>query len=210
MLTTKIANNTFTISANKTLYWHDVNALIIADAHLGKSTHFRKHGMALPNYVGVKDLENLSALLQKTKANKVIFLGDLFHSDYNKEWDQFVQLRLQFAAIQFILIEGNHDVLAMHNYTTANIEVLNIFTFNGISLLHEPAIIENQLVIAGHIHPGITLEKKGSLSITLPCFALNKNYLLMPAFGASTGVVPLNKRLFKKVWLVAEQDVIEL
>ena len=33
----------------KAIYWKDRNCLLIADLHLGKSTHFRKNGIAVPN-----------------------------------------------------------------------------------------------------------------------------------------------------------------
>src|ERR1700710_1880148 len=90
----------------KAIYWKQENALIAADVHLGKSGHFRKAGIAIPQNIAQEDLAVLSDLIAQYKPNKLIFLGDLFHSELNTDWDWFALWREQFPKLQIILVKG--------------------------------------------------------------------------------------------------------
>ena len=39
------------------MYWQREDALILSDIHIGKTAHFRKHGIPMPDDVLQKDLE---------------------------------------------------------------------------------------------------------------------------------------------------------
>jgi metallophosphoesterase superfamily enzyme len=47
----------------------------------------------VPAAANNKNTELLISLLQDTKPDRVIFLGDLFHSHYNEEWEVLGQIR---------------------------------------------------------------------------------------------------------------------
>jgi len=79
----------------KAIYWQQEKALIVADVHLGKVGHFRKAGIAVPRDMEQNDLAVLSDLVDEYKPKTIIFLGDLFHSDKNADWDWFVLWRRQ-------------------------------------------------------------------------------------------------------------------
>ena len=57
--------------------------------HLGKVAHFRKHGMAVPNQAIFENFTRLNEVVAIFKPETIIFLGDLFHSKMNKEWELF-------------------------------------------------------------------------------------------------------------------------
>ena len=80
----------------KALYWPFRKLLLLADLHLGKTFHFRREGFAVPARAGDLNWEKLIALLLDLQPERVIFLGDLFHSSYNPEWEEFGGLRAAF------------------------------------------------------------------------------------------------------------------
>src|ERR1700709_1425617 len=88
----------------KAIYWEQQRALIIADVHLGKVGHFRKAGIAIPRHMEQSDLAILSELIHEYRPEKLLFLGDLFHSDMNNDWDWFILWRSQFLGLQIILV----------------------------------------------------------------------------------------------------------
>ncbi|RYZ78352.1 MAG: metallophosphoesterase, partial [Moraxellaceae bacterium] len=88
----------------KAIYWQQQKTLIAADVHLGKVGHFRKAGIAVPRDMEQDDLGMLSDLIEEYHPEKIIFLGDLFHSDMNADWDWFAMWRQRHAKIEVILI----------------------------------------------------------------------------------------------------------
>ena len=65
--------------------------LLLADLHLGKGAHFRREGIPVPTNMISKDLRKLETLIDLFQPGRVVFLGDLFHSVYNPEWEIFGQ-----------------------------------------------------------------------------------------------------------------------
>ncbi|HSN61423.1 MAG TPA: hypothetical protein VLR49_10840, partial [Ferruginibacter sp.] len=80
-----ILNNHFLLSANRTIFWEEQKALILSDLHIGKSGHFRKNGIGIPQNMLSEDMQRLFAEIQFYNPSKVIIVGDLFHSHSNKE-----------------------------------------------------------------------------------------------------------------------------
>src|SRR6201996_1086965 len=107
----------------KAIYWKQEKALIAADVHLGKVGHFRKAGIAVPRDMEQSDLAILSDLIFQYQPERIIFLGDLFHSDMNADWDWFILWRSQFPKLEIILIRGNHDIIDDSHYDKLNIRL---------------------------------------------------------------------------------------
>ncbi len=82
----QLAGEDFYLLPQKAVYRPALRQLILSDLHLGKTSHFRKQGIALPVNSYQKDFEKLNSLVHRWKPNSVLFLGDLFHSTYNREW----------------------------------------------------------------------------------------------------------------------------
>src|ERR1700712_4758958 len=150
----------------KAIYWQQENALIAADVHLGKVGHFRKAGIAVPRDMEQDDLAVLSDLIFEHKPEKLIFLGDLFHSDKNADWDWFVFWRRQFPKLHIILIKGNHDIIADRHYEELDVELHDELLIGPFLMLHHPLTdvdlqTASGYVFCGHIHPGISLVGRG-------------------------------------------------
>jgi DNA ligase-associated metallophosphoesterase len=199
----------------RAIYWQQEKALIAADVHLGKVGHFRKAGIAVPRDLEQNDLAVLSDLIYEHGPEKIIFLGDLFHSDMNADWDWFILWRQQFPKLEIILIRGNHDIVADDHYHQLNIKLHESLLIGPFLMLHHPQKkeeLENLLgyVFCGHIHPGVNLIGKGRQSITLPCFAFGKRQAILPSFGKFTGRVAIRSQKTDRIFAVLKDKVVAI
>lgn len=184
--------------------------LLVADLHLGKINHFRKAGIPVPAKANTKNSETLIALLQTYQPDRVIFLGDLFHSHYNEEWEVLGQIRKHFAACEFELVLGNHDILSRVQYDRHQLSVfVGSRSLGNLILTHEPLeeIPEGQYNICGHIHPAVRLQGNGRQSVTLPCFYFGGHQAILPAFGSFTGMARIVPKKEDKIFVIADNKV---
>jgi DNA ligase-associated metallophosphoesterase len=192
------------------MYWKKEKILFIADLHLGKISHFRRSGIAVPPEANDRNLELLMELINLNKPERVIFLGDLFHSHYNPEWEVFGELVRHFAHISFELVVGNHDIMSDHQYARKGILLHQELTIGPFLFTHHPleSIPEHAYNIAGHIHPGVVLRGKGRQSVTLPCFYFGARQGYLPAFGSFTGLARIAPKKEDKIFVVADNKII--
>ncbi|MGN6639974.1 MAG: ligase-associated DNA damage response endonuclease PdeM [Mucilaginibacter sp.] len=199
----------------KAIYWKQEKALIAADVHLGKVGHFRKAGIAVPRDMEQTDLSELSDLIYEYKPSKLIFLGDLFHSDMNADWEWFRMWRYQNKKLEILLIRGNHDIIHDKHYLELNVYLHYELQMGPFLMLHHP-LTEEQLettdayAFCGHIHPGVHLSGKGRQSITLPCFAFGKKQAILPSFGRFTGRVAIRHQKSDKIFGVLKDKVVAI
>jgi len=199
----------------KAIYWEQQKALIIADVHLGKVGHFRKAGIAIPRDMEQSDLATLSDLIHEYQPEKLLFLGDLFHSNMNNDWDWFILWRSQFPNLQIILVRGNHDIIADKHYQKLNIELHDELLMHPFLMQHHP-LVDEQLqnaggyVFCGHIHPGVNLSGRGRQSITLPCFAFGSKQAVLPSFGKFTGKVAIRNQKADRIFAVLKDKVLAI
>lgn len=202
------------------LYWQAAKTLIVADLHLGKATHFRRHGMAVPQYVQDETLEKLTALIVDFQPERVLILGDLFHADYNPEWEAFADLVLGFKEVRFELVLGNHDRLTRHQYEKYKLVVRQEPFFEGpFAFSHHPFDLSQlgsvpacpsnftPYNLAGHVHPSARMVGRGE-SLKLPCFFFGRQAGLLPALGAFTGTHPVSPKRGDRAFLLAGNSVL--
>ncbi len=203
---------TLLLLPEKAIFWKEEKALIIADIHLGKVGHFRKAGIGIPKQMEQDDLALISDLIHEYKPAKIIFLGDLFHSDMNNDWDWLVMWRSMFKTIDMVLVLGNHDILNSKFYTDLDFGLHEKLTMKPFMFSHEPfkeKDLNNDLyVISGHIHPGVTLKGGARQLLTLPCFHFGLHQAIIPAFGKFTGKMCVKNVRGDKVFAVAKNKVI--
>lgn len=199
----------------KALYWQQQKALIIADVHFGKVGHFRKAGIAVPLDMEQSDLAMLSDLVREHKPEKLIFLGDFFHSDMNADWDWFIMWRSQFPNLEIILIRGNHDIIDDSHYEQLNIRLYDQLLLGPFLMLHHPLTgialdMAPGYVFCGHIHPGVSLIGKGRQHITLPCFAFGARQAILPSFGKFTGKVAILSSKTDHIFAIVKDKVLAI
>lgn len=217
----KIFDQTFWISAGRALYWENEKALVVSDMHFGKTGHFRKAGIAVPQSVYMQDLQRLVSQIQFFSPSCVYVVGDLFHSVANKELELFTKWRNDLPDIKFSLIKGNHDILKENWYSTAGIDLVKDgLSINGICLTHDNDNCgtksyldggkEIRYTISGHIHPGVTVRGLGRQALCLPCFYFGDTLAVLPAFSHFTGTATIRPEAGDSVFAIAGNKVIRI
>lgn len=208
-----LLNNTFLLTANRAIFWEDEKALILSDLHLGKSGHFRKSGIAIPQNMFKEDMQRLLAEIQFFHPLKVIIVGDLFHSHINKEMDLFLKWRNDIKYTAIHLVKGNHDILKREWYNKAGMEVheesLRIKQFVFTHDIEE-CDEANSYCFSGHIHPCVNIRGPGKQSLSLACFYFGKKYAVLPAFGKFTGTHGIRPRPGDHVFALVENKIMQI
>lgn len=164
------------------LWIPDSRTLTVSDLHLGKSNRIaRRTGAMLPPYETRETLSRLEAVIDQTKPECVICLGDSF-DDLDAalsldEDDRMLLLRLQ-AGRDWIWIEGNHDP------GPVDLGGRHLFEFTDRAITYRHiAKADGRGEISGHYHPKCALAQSGSR----PAFLIDDSRIILPAFGAYTG-----------------------
>lgn len=199
----------------KVVFWEEKNMLLVTDLHLGKSGHFRSRGIPVPKEINQSNLDILSMLIGSTSAGRLVILGDLFHSQINKEWIQFKDWRALHPGLEITLVEGNHDILAPKYYKSAGIILHEQLSIPPFLLVHDVQSMNTDATqqlytLSGHIHPAVRLKGKGRQMIKLPCFYFGARQGILPAFGAFTGTHVINPDMGDRIYVVTNQQIIPL
>jgi len=207
-----LENQRFWLLPEKAIYWQKQKTLLVADLHIGKSGHFRKHGIAVPDQVNQSNLEKLDELLDKTSPEHVIILGDLFHSDINNEWQQFTNWRKKYNQLEVSLVIGNHDILDRHNYHSGVINLFKKMTFDPFLFVHDVNEITNpdqtaNYILSGHIHPAVQLNGQGRQRMKLSCFYFGEQYGILPAFGGFTGTHVIEPNEQDRIFMIVDNQI---
>ncbi|MDV6167605.1 ligase-associated DNA damage response endonuclease PdeM [Flavobacterium sp. DG1-102-2] len=208
-LETTINNHTFVLHCSGAMYWVEKRMLLISDVHLGKISHFRKFGSALPGNAIFQNFIKLDNTVEYFNPESICFLGDLFHSTLNNEWNLFTEW-VERTQLPIILVAGNHDIIEPHKYEELGITVVSEWTLDGFLLIHDPQEREDYYTLSGHIHPAVLLAGKGRQFLKLPCFFRTPNQLILPAFGEFTGTYVMEPQEDDKVYVITKEDVVEV
>lgn len=176
------------------LFWPAQNALLVADLHLEKMSSFAKRGQLLPPYDTGRTLACLQKDLARTKASKLLALGDSFHRDEGTSTllpKDRALLDDMIASVEWIWLSGNHDP-SPHNI--GGICATDL-TIEGVKLTHEPEAGRHS-VICGHLHPSARVAIKGR-SQRSACFVADPRLLMLPAYGSSTGTLNILSAPFR-------------
>jgi len=208
-----VAGERLQLLPQKAIFWPAEKILFLADLHLGKVNHFRRAGIPVPTLANQRNLEVMVDLVNLTRPERLMCLGDLFHSHYNPEWESFGELIKHFRTTSFELVLGNHDIMSDQQYHRKGIVVHAQLRVGPFLLTHHPREESRRdegegYNLAGHLHPGVTLRGSGRQSMTLPCFYFGKQAGLLPAFGAFTGLARIKPRKDDKVFVIADEKII--
>lgn len=196
------------------LYWPAEDALIVADLHLEKGSHYAKRGQFLPPYDTRETLARLAACLDRLPAATVIALGDSLHDEdggARMSGDDLERLRILQEDRDWIWVTGNHDATIAQRLGG---HVVDQLVVEGITLRHVPAPGHVTHEIAGHLHPAARLSRHGH-TIRRPCFVGNGTRLVVPAFGAFTGGLNILDDAFEpifghdgmRVWMLGQDGL---
>ncbi len=176
--------------ADRALYWPARRRLLLSDLHLGKGDAFRRAGIVLPRGGTAHDLARLAAAIAYTGATSVWILGDVLHgavndSAWQADWRAF---RDAHAGLDLAALAGNHDRQLAG--AGLGLRLLGEGVDDGpFALRHEPDDVPGLHVLAGHVHPALTVPGLGQRR--WPVFWLRSRSTVLPAFSAFTGGGPM-------------------
>lgn len=172
----------------KCIWWPETSSLIVSDLHLGKGVSFTSQNLYLPPYDIQETLSKLKNLVDKLHPQKVICLGDNFHrtNSYSnfEEQEKNLLASLVKSVPKWCWIYGNHDHELPLSLDGEKLPFIKEKTIEFHHIISDST--GEKPTIIGHYHPKHTFNLKKML-IRKPCFAWNKNILIMPSFGAYTG-----------------------
>ena len=177
------------LTNQRCIYWQREQALILSDLHVGKTAHFRRHGIPMPDDILKNDLLRLERLIGHFSAKQVFVVGDLFHAEVNSDIQTFEAWLQKFEDLRLTLIQGNHDKKSKHILDALQIEAVDVLNVAPFSFVHDLEDDKSDLFsISGHTHPGVLIKGKGRQKFKLPCYQISDTQLILPAFSLFTGL----------------------
>lgn len=208
----ELAGERLLLMPERAAFWRGASTLLIADPHLGKAATFRAAGLAVPGGTTGWALERLSGLLDRTGAVRLVFLGDLFHAREGHTTATRAALagwRQRHAAVDVVLVRGNHDRRAGDPHPSLGIRCLDAPLRAGpFALRHHPDPTPGAYTLAGHLHPAVRLAGRARQRRRLPCFWLGRDVGVLPSFGDFTGAADVQPRPGDRVFVIAEEQVV--
>jgi DNA ligase-associated metallophosphoesterase len=210
-----LAGLNFVPDMSGALFLAEENLLLVADLHLEQGASLARRGLHVPPYDTAVTLSLLERVLVDTAAKRLVLLGDSFH-DATAHAEVLPQdaerLKQITSRIDTIWIVGNHDPVTHDQLGGACVEELAL---GNITLRHIPSkLSEGEFEIAGHLHPGASLEQRGQ-HIRTKCFVGDDRRIILPAFGSYTGALNLRNAAFQglfnpqktKAWMISKTAI---
>jgi len=215
----RLAGEPVALHPSGALWLPEHHTLLVADAHFGKAVSFRKLGVPVPRGTTTGNLERLSALVQETGAQRIVFLGDFLHSARSHAPATLAALarwREAHAALTLTLVRGNHDDRAGDPPASLRIAAVDEpLALGPFALCHHPQAVPGAYVLAGHWHPCVSVHGRALERLRLPCFWFGDDtgalpqYAtgVLPAFGSFTGMHRIEPREGDRIFVVAGGDI---
>lgn len=158
-----------------------INAIVVADLHLGNEAYLAKSGIFAPKVNLKKILELITKALDKTHARSIIIDGDIKNEFSTVEPDEFNELYdfINFAREKkaaLYLIKGNHDNFVERYKEPFKLNVYRQQAVIGKYLFfhgEEMPKIEGKgikMLVMGHEHPSIGVTNRIDRRERLRCF----------------------------------------
>lgn len=159
---------------------------VIADVHLGYHEARRRQGDALP-LLGVADVwRPLEIAIQGLPFERLLIAGDLFERGFDAELWLPSRAHLHSLGISWIgLVPGNHDRNA-----EKHVDLFTLFPdgckLNDWLVIHDSDSKRAERIVQGHWHPSARWGRA-----KCPCFIIESDRLILPAFSADAAGVQL-------------------
>lgn len=194
-LTIRLAGSQAICDRRGVLFFPTMGLLVVSDLHLEKGAAFARRGRLIPPYDTAATLDRLSDVIAEYDPGMVISLGDSFHDgDGAAEMPELFRERLSamMTGREWYWIAGNHDPAPPADLPGRTAQEIGL---DGLVFRHEPAPGAAPGEIAGHLHPGARIVRRGR-AVRSACFVCDGNRLIMPAFGSLTGTLNVLDKAF--------------
>jgi DNA ligase-associated metallophosphoesterase len=193
-------------------YRPEHRTLLVADPHFGKAAAFRALGVPVPGGTTANNLARLTRVVERTGAEAIVFLGDFFHARHGRAAKTLAALaewRGAHAGLRLVLVRGNHDRHAGDPPAELDMECVDgPLPAAPYAYAHHPEAAPACYVLAGHVHPSVTLRGAGRQRERLACFHLGPHVGILPAFGDFTGTADVSVIPGDRVFVVADGQVV--
>lgn len=182
------------------LYVEHLDAVVIADLHLGLESLMAREGTYMPKFQRSEMEADIDAVLEETDASTLIVCGDMKHefSETSYGEREEVQELIEFLSSRvedILLVKGNHDnylIYPVKEYD--NVKLEDLFVLEGTCFLHGHQVPESLAVqsadtlIIGHEHPAVTLKDEVGVTEKVPAFLYGtmddgRRIIVLPAFS---------------------------
>lgn len=208
----EVAGEGLLLSPHRALVVPRFSTVVVADLHWGKAATFRAKGIPLPSGVTASDLERLALLLQESGAERLVIVGDLLHARagrHERTLAVIADWRAQHQQLEIVLVRGNHDAHAGDPPAALAIHCIDGPLLVGpFACQHHPNLHSSHYVLAGHLHPHVSLRGRGRQSVRLPCFAFCERGAVLPAFTSFTGGGAYTPSPDDRVFAICDEEII--
>ncbi len=209
------------------------NSLVIADLHIGIEYEMFKNGIVIPSQVERLE-KRIDSMIKKTKAKKLIILGDIKHKVPGITWQEYKEIPSffkHFSKLKVICVKGNHDSF-LERLAPKHVEIYSSkgFSFSEFAFLHGHAwpskkLLKCKYLIIAHVHPAIEFWS-GRFRSVEPCWLrceidkekLEKKYgvesnlkhgIIMPAFNHLIGGMAFNSENFEPLGPLLKNKILK-
>ncbi len=169
--------------------------LIISDLHIGLEEALNKQGILIPRFQFEEIKTKLKKILTK-EIKTVVVNGDLKHefgTISEQEWRhtlEVLDLCLENNR-NVILVKGNHDTILDPIAEKKNLEILEEYVVDDITIIHGNKLkeIKTKIIIIGHEHPAIRVQdniRTESYKCFLKGDYKDKTLIIIPSFSLVT------------------------
>jgi DNA ligase-associated metallophosphoesterase len=183
------------------LYWAEERLLVAADLHLEKGNSYAgSAGRLLPPYDSAQTVARLERLVEHYRPRRVIALGDSFHDRRGAaRLDGALAERIRRLSDEadWIWIHGNHDPKPPRQLGGRGAVEIAI---GPLVFRHDAHDERNKAggEVIGHYHPVASVSTRGR-SFRRRCFAIGRDRLLLPAFGAYAGGLNVREAAIRRL-----------
>jgi DNA ligase-associated metallophosphoesterase len=210
----KIAGERLLLFPERAAYWPARETLVITDTHWGKAATMRAAAIPVPGGTTRESLSRLTAVIERTRARRLVMLGDSIHARRGRSQqtlDEIAAWRSCHAALDLILIRGNHDQSAGDPPPEFGIKCVDAPLVDAPFVYrHWPRGSEEGYTLSGHLHPAIRLHGRAAERAKLACFWFGPSVGVLPAFGGLTGTAVIRPNPGDRICAIAGDEVIPI
>ena len=208
----QLAGDHLRLLPERAAYWVERETLLVADTHWGKAATMRAAAIPIPHGTTEEDLARLSRAVERTKARRLLLLGDVLHARQGRApltLRKVIDWREKHPNLGIRMVRGNHDLGAGDPPEAVRLDCFDSPLVEGPFVFqHHPAPSPLGYTLAGHTHPAIRLRGSAGNRATLPCFHFTESFGVLPAFGSLTGMARSCPVPSDRVFAIADDEVL--
>ena len=151
--------------------------LVVADLHFGIEADLAAHGLHFRSR-SERRLERLHTVIDATKPDALVLLGDIKHSIPSLTWQEYYEMPKILdslrARLPLHVFPGNHDIGIERFLHDGEIQPKEGAVLDGVGYQHghmtPSAALAGHLVVIGHHHPLLSLKDEVGCALQSPAY----------------------------------------